>query len=751
MVRIFFWLWMLPALVFARDISGRVKDEAGQPLADVHVLWVGTSIGAVTDADGRFVIRVPEAHASVLRFTSVGYATQELPADESNVTVVLRAAALVLQNGVTVSGRRFEQTVAASGEALSVLTATDIRQQVPRTTPELLFGTAGVWLQKTNHGGGSPIIRGLVGNQVLLMTDGIRINNSTYRYGPNQYLSTIDPFSIERLEVLRGNGSVQYGSDAMGGVVQTLTKTPTFSSTGFRQQARAGAVWMSAAMEQTAHAEWMGASERVAAYVNVAYSDFGNLVAGRGIGTQAPSGYSQRTASGKLLFRVGQAGLLTLAHQQVAQHKVPRYDQVAQGGFQTFYFDPQDRQLSYVRWEQATRSKWIGTLRATGSWQHTREGVVSQRVNAVASRWNDDRVGTLGAQIEAEARPTELWRAVHGVEVYHDRISSKAYQIDPIQNTATAIRGLYADGSTWQTAAVFSSHQYDWRNVSFTGGARFNRVQVSVNENLFPNTTLTTGAWVGHAGVQWRISPSWRWVSQVSSSFRAPNIDDMSKLGPVESTVFEVPSGALRPERARTFESGLRKAGAVWHASFTGFYTRMQDQIDRVPALYNGSPTAENRGVYQKQNVGQSEIYGWEFQGEWNPHRNWMLTAHATYTYGHNLSRLEPMRRIPPLFGAAALTWRPQKRIWVKAEMLFAEAQDRLAAGDRSDGRIAVRLVDGQMPGWRVVNIYAGYSGNKVGVQLVTLNVFDSAYRVYGSGVDGVGRSMRLSISTAIK
>jgi outer membrane receptor protein involved in Fe transport len=225
----------------------------------------------------------------------------------------------------------------------------------------------------------------------------------------------------------------------------------------------------------------------------------------------------------------------------------------------------------------------------------------------------------------------------------------------------------------------------------------------------------------------------------------------MSKLGPVESTVFEVPSGALRPERARTYEAGFRHTGPSWNGAFTGFYTRMQDQIDRVPALYNGLPVAENRAVYQKQNVGQSEIYGWEFQGEWKLLRSVTATAHATYTYGHNLTRLEPMRRIPPLFGAAAITWRPREQFWLRVEGQFAEAQDRLARGDASDARIAVRLVDGRMPGWRVYNLYAGYTHRSVSVQIVAMNIFDASYRVYGSGVDGVGRSLRAAATYTLK
>ncbi len=98
-----------------------------------------------------------------------------------------------------------------------------------RSTPEMLTGTPGIWMQKTNHGGGSPFIRGLTGNQVLTLVDGIRLNNATYRYGPNQYLSTIDPWSLFSAETLRSTGSVLYGSDAMGGVVYLQTEKPGYA------------------------------------------------------------------------------------------------------------------------------------------------------------------------------------------------------------------------------------------------------------------------------------------------------------------------------------------------------------------------------------------------------------------------------------------------------------------------------------------------------------------------------------------
>ena len=129
------------------------------------------------------------------------------------------------------------------------------RTYQPRTTPEALQGMSGVFVQKTNHGGGSPFVRGLTGNQVLMLVDGIRLNNSTFRYGPNQYLNTIDPYSIDRIEVAKGTGSVQYGSDAMGGVIQVFTKEPAFSVDGSRWNGSLTGKLASRAMEHTGRVE----------------------------------------------------------------------------------------------------------------------------------------------------------------------------------------------------------------------------------------------------------------------------------------------------------------------------------------------------------------------------------------------------------------------------------------------------------------------------------------------------------------
>jgi hemoglobin/transferrin/lactoferrin receptor protein len=109
-------------------------------------------------------------------------------------------------NEIVISALRTPTKLLKTADAISIITNKNINRLQARTTPELLFNQNAVFLQKTNHGGGSPFLRGLTGNQTLHLVDGIRLNNATFRYGPNQYLNTIDPFTLEKVEILRGAG-----------------------------------------------------------------------------------------------------------------------------------------------------------------------------------------------------------------------------------------------------------------------------------------------------------------------------------------------------------------------------------------------------------------------------------------------------------------------------------------------------------------------------------------------------------------
>ncbi len=742
-LKIFMLLLLSANTVYAQAVNGSVSQKDGQGIGGVYITILNTNLGTISDKEGKFNLeKIPAG--STMRISAIGYTTQELPVNDSVVKVVLDPAIIYLNNNIIITAQRYEAKQIDVSESVTVLTSSDLLQQAPRSTPEALFGSTGVWVQKTNHGGGSPIIRGFVGNQVLLMMDGIRLNNATYRYGPNQYLSTIDPGLIDRIEVTRGNGSVLYGSDALGGVVHILSKTPFFSQDK-KFRGNVYGKWQSENMEKSGRSELQVNSNQLAALVGFSARDFGDIVAGDTLGTLSPTGYHEFSGDAKIIIRSGERTLFTGAYQHLTQHDVPRYDQVVQGGFKTFNFDPQTRQLGYVRWETFSDNNFFQSVRITGSWNRSTEGVVSQKNGSNSIKNQLDVVDTRGFVAEVTSQWKPNWQSQTGFEYYHDRVKSEAHVTDVASEITTEQRGSFADGATSSNLAFFSNHVADWKKFQLTTGVRFNTVKLNVQDTTFGDQQIKPSALVGNIGLSYKFHPNHHFIVSANSGFRAPNIDDVSKFGAVESTVFEIPSANLSPERSFSFETGLKSSTGKFSGTLSVYKTFLFDQIDRMAVTYQGQDTIENRRVYKKQNVGESELYGLEADMEFNVSASWVAFGNLTYTYGQNISKDEPMRRIPPLFGKIGLRYQRGSTWWAKTEWLLAGSQDRLAGGDLSDGRIAIRLVDGVMPGWNIVNLYAGIKIKFVSLTASAQNIFDAAYRVYGSGVDGYGRTFWIS------
>lgn len=733
---------------FAQVVRGTVLDGGtGQPIDGVRVQWLDAPVAATTSREGAFVLpRLPGAGA--LQLSAAGYAPLVLPvpAGEAELSISLEPSALLRSRSVTVTAQRSDEQAFDVPQAVTIVGDEVLLDSVVRTTPEALTNQPGIWVQKTTHGGGSPIIRGLVGNQVLLMVDGIRLNNATYRYGPNQYLSGVDPGLIERIEAVRGSGSVLYGSDALGGVVQVLSKTPGFSLDGVRVQGLVSGQWMSGGMERSARADLELGGERVAFLAGFSERRYGDVIAGGDLGTLSPTGYDARTADAKLLLRTGSTGLLTAAFQLSTQDEVPRYDQLALGAYLTNEYDPQTRQLTYLKWESFSTSRWTRSLRVTGSFDRSVEGLLLQQAGSPKVRSQRDEVDTFGLVAEVASDPSPAWQAQSGVEYYSGRVGSTASETDPASGGTRNLRGSYADGSTSSSLAAFTNHQVQWKGFRFSGGLRFNAVTVSVEDALFGSQDVRPSAWVGQLGVMYDLAPWLRAVASTNSGFRAPNVDDLSKFGAVESTVFEIPSSALAPERSWTVEAGLKFSGKGASGAVTAYQTRLSDLIDRVPATYDGSGFVDGRRVYQKQNVGDALLRGLEAEADVSLSPALRAFGNLTWTWGENRTTGAPMRRIPPLYATVGLHYRHAAGWWLKGEVATAGEQDRLAAGDRSDPRISSRLVDGVMPGWTCWNLHGGIQYRSVRIQATLRNLFDEAYRVYASGVDEYGRSARVMV-----
>ena len=231
-----------------------------------------------------------------------------------------------------------------------------------RTTPEALMGSSGVFIQKTNHGGGSAFVRGLTGNQTLLMLDGVRINNATFRYGPNQYLNNIDLYTINQIEVYKGTGSVEYGSDAIGGVIHLYSYMPMYNQKK-TWSTSTSLKYIGQDMETSNRTSIQYAQKNFAIQSGITFRNFGDLVGGKGVGIQSPSGYGETGINTTAKILLNKAGEITISSRFFIQKDVPIYHKVLLESFKVNKIAKQERNIHSIQWEKNIQSKYISKIK----------------------------------------------------------------------------------------------------------------------------------------------------------------------------------------------------------------------------------------------------------------------------------------------------------------------------------------------------------------------------------------------------
>ena len=362
-----------------------------------------------------------------------------------------------------VTGARHDQRLIDSPRQIAVVTAEDIRRRNYRSTPEALADIVGVFVQETNDGGGSPIIRGLVGNQILILVDGIRLNNSAYRLGPNQYLNTIDLNQIERIEVVRGAGSVLYGSDALGGVVNIITRAAgREDGTG-----AVGMRWFSRL--SSANTGAIGRAE-----VSFETGAVG-FVGGLTVKTlrRAARRPRHRCATADRLRRMGRrreggvpAGRPSgTDRRRATRHAAPRPAVRCHHGRDGFEVGVESRdaraRLRSLQSPVSYPDRW-SRLSVTVSYQQQTEHY--QRIAAAAPTLelrHFDQTRSLGANVQFTSPVGPRHLLTYGVDTYGDRIASQREDVSLTTGASVLARGNFADGARYRSVAVFLQDEID--------------------------------------------------------------------------------------------------------------------------------------------------------------------------------------------------------------------------------------------------------------------------------------------------
>ena len=634
-----------------------------------------------------------------------------------------------------VTAGRVERQLFETPQAVSVLDDEAVEQANAATTPDLLRGVEGVLIQKTNPGGGSPFLRGLTGKQVLLRVDGVRVNNSYFRYGPHQYLNTVDPNLIERVEVVRGPASVLYGSDALGGVINLITRRRT----DFADPADLdGLVELRAASADDSLAgrvQFSGNRGRLGVLGGVSAKDFGDLRGGVGVGEQVPTAYEEQDADAKLNYR-GEGGQEVIAaHQTTRQFDVPKTSEVTLGDKLRFDYEPQLRALSYVEL-RAPRLAGLEGLRVNLSYQRQKEGevIVARAAPDVETRELTD-VGTWGLEAQGSLRLPGAFPGEHrltaGLDYYLDRYDTQKSRRTLSTGASTPLAPGTPDGADYASLGLYLQDEIRLGpRAEAIAGVRYSRYRA---EGAIGSAALDFSGDQLTASLQglYRLYPRWNLVASLAQGYRAPNMEDF--FGRVDF-VSEIPNTDLKPEQSLAGDLGIKYYSPATSADLYVFQSDYEDLIVRASVA---------PGVRQRRNAREAVIRGVEggVQHAFSP--AWRASVNFAYARGEDREAGQPLQRIPPLFGQAALRFQPVETRWLEAFSLWARRQDRLSPEDLSDPRIGPNGT----PGYATLNLRAGWQPTPGQEWLLTLEDFaDLRYKTHGSGVFAPGRGVAVSL-----
>ncbi|MCZ7645418.1 MAG: TonB-dependent receptor [Planctomycetota bacterium] len=627
----------------------------------------------------------------------------------------------------------------------------------------------GTFIQKTGQGQGSPYIRGFTGFRNLLMIDGVRFNNSTFREGPNQYWATIDPLFLDRIDVLRGPGSSLYGSDAVGGVVNAITKsTDTWSD---ETEVGGTAYYRTASAERShiGHVEVKGShKDKVGFIFGGTFSDNDDFVAGGGVGETEYTAWQAWSLNGKVQYRPVQGHELTFYVDRWRTDDSPRTEQTvfaktwegtARGTERRQEFD-QNRLLSYLkhRWSD-TGTPLVEEVETTLSYQNTMEDVYRVRANG-EQRFGDFEVNTYGAQIQAKSKAPLFGVLTYGLDYFHDFIQSAEKRISAAGVTTVRIQGPVGDDGSYSLFGAYIQDEVDLfdRYLTLTGGGRFEYITVESDKFQDPDTGAAADLerdWSSFVGsLRFLVRPDlehgdhWRVFGGVQQSFRAPSFHDLTSFD--AGVTQEIPSPGVEPEEFTTYELGFKTRYGGFQAEASYYYTFIHNQLIREPTGDPGPPP-----VVAKRNGGKGYIYGAELGLRYTFLEDFTLWGNVTVTEGDILqydNNVPPVRRryvvdrLIPVMSHMGLKYEPLgERWWVELHAdVFSDA-NRRSFGNRADMR---RFPPDGTPGFGVFGIRGGVKllDDRLRISGAIENIGNVDYRIHGSGQNMPGINAILGI-----
>ncbi|MFP4619980.1 MAG: TonB-dependent receptor plug domain-containing protein [Bacteroidales bacterium] len=693
-----------------------------------------------------------------------------------------------------VSAYRWEQNIEEVPNKITTLSKEEVDFQDPQTAADLLASSNEVFVQKSQLGGGSPMIRGFATNSVLLVVDGVRMNNCIYRRGNLHNVISLDPHSVENSEIIFGPGSVTYGSDALGGVMDFHTKSVQLSTSDkSHRNWNAVSRYSSANNEMTGHIDFNYGQQKWGFLTSLSYSSYDDLTMGShehpeyrrmkyvqridGRDTivenenpdkQVPSGYDQFNFMQKLRYRPGSNFNLSYGFYWSSTSNIPRYDRLIQkrnGRLKNaeWYYGPQQWMMHALNGKLKRPGSLFDDMQFTFAYQDYEESRHDRGYREEWLRHRTENVQALSLNIDFDKEfGDDLF--YYGVEYGYNHLNSIASKEHLVSGEELSTQTRYPNGDNdYSTFAGYISYKNNiGEKFTTITGIRYSHFDIrstldtSAAYYNFPFTkmTLSTGALNGSVGLVYHPQEDWQINLNGSSGFHAPNIDDMAKVFDSEPKSVIMPNENLDPEYAYNIDLAVKKhLDQRSLIELTGFYTWLHDAMVRRASTFNGKDSIMYDGVlsqvHRVVNADHAFIHGFSLDFDILLPLNMQFSSNLTYTRGEDKEGV-PLRHVAPTFGRVSFKYDKEPLVLSVSSRFNGEfSNERLAPSEQSKTHIYALNERGQpySPSWWTLNFKGSYKIN----QYLTLNagvdnILDVRYRTYSSGIAAPGRDFRLAL-----
>lgn len=707
---------------------------------------------------------------------------------------------------VLVSSQRFEQQRKETPRQIEVVSAKRLGELQPATLGDALINTGQVFVQKSQMGGSSPVLRGFEASRVLMVVDGVRLNNATYRAGHLQDIITVDPFMLDRLEVNFGSGSTLYGSDALGGVLYFKTKDATLGE--FAVKPNATVRYLSASQSVIGNVGLKLQSQKVGLIASATRSQFGDLRSGsknysdwdtfgllpryvtqiNGRDTflnnddpqlQKGTGYNQTDLFAKVFAKTGKVEH-TLNLQRSMADLIPRYDRMSQFN---------NGKPVYGRWDYAPQNrKFMSYTAKLGSANHHTRLVLAQQSTEVArvtrnfgsvtERTQKDDVSMRTLNLDRHDQLSESFTVNSGIELVWNEVKSVGINKNISTLAETATKARYSDsGANTRMHSVFAQGIYRLAKTGtvIQGGVRLSKYSLEAlfsraNPWKLPYSSISFASTTPSydLGLTQQLKKGLLLKASVNQAYRNPNVDDMTKVFDSKpGAKLLVPSPDLKAERSTTVDVGvLWRKDKAFAFEAGAFSSAVKNLLLDQPGTLNGEDSLMYDGrltpVYQLKNVALGQITGLYFNAKVRLMHALWFTGSVTQTKGMyqwgEAAAKQPLDHIPPVYGQASLRWNGQG--WfAEAQCLFngmKKAKDYSTSGEDNQDKQPIGLADingdgkadGFNPAWQCWNLRGGYQHKSGFSATVAIeNLLDLHYRYFASGMSASGRSVNVSLA----